>query len=370
MVKKALLIGIDYVNDPSLQLTSSVQNAARMKQMLMDAYGYHETDIVELRDDLSATEAATEATETTCLPTKENILSRLSQLAKESPHLEEIWFHYSGHGSQIADHYGEEVDGLEEVIVPSDFRVNGMIEDVCIFQIIRTVKCRMILVFDCTHSGTICNLQWNIDYVDGLFIKTMNSNKYIVNEMIVCFSACKDSEGGSTLLVDDSSRSQITEPPRVNFTSIFLDGLRSLDYTTDVFELYSTIRKHPQNSNQTPQLSCSNITPDVRFTKYVRTDPSVVEDTAVNPVVEPIDETVMDLIEDLVENIAINPVVESVDEPICVPRIIVRTNPPPPKRSPMAFTQTPSTIPLYYQKLSVISKQNTNPLYPIAIKKR
>jgi hypothetical protein len=40
-----------------------------------------------------------------------------------------LFFHYSGHGSQVVDHSGDEEDGLDETICPVDFKSAGQIID-------------------------------------------------------------------------------------------------------------------------------------------------------------------------------------------------------------------------------------------------
>lgn len=74
---------------------------------------------------------------------------------------DEIFFHYSGHGSQVPD--DREVDGLAETLVPSDYvsvtdgandirdkEIEGLLAELAA----RGVR-RVTLSFDCCHSGTI-----------------------------------------------------------------------------------------------------------------------------------------------------------------------------------------------------------------------
>ena len=76
-----------------------------------------------------------------------NILVVLNNLVAQSADLTEIFFHYSGHGSQIRDvASGDELDGRDEIIVPLDFRRAGIITDDDLFHIIKNVKCRMMSI--------------------------------------------------------------------------------------------------------------------------------------------------------------------------------------------------------------------------------
>lgn len=48
------------------------------------------------------------------------------------PH-DSLFLHYSGHGGQTKDLNGDEVDGLDEVIFPVDYKWTGhIVDDVCI----------------------------------------------------------------------------------------------------------------------------------------------------------------------------------------------------------------------------------------------
>ena len=91
-MKKALLIGINYKSIPSISLNGCIDDTINMRNMLIDAYGYDNSNIVMLRDDNPNLFIP---------PTKNNIMQQLQRLALQSSNLEEIWIHYSGHGSQI-----------------------------------------------------------------------------------------------------------------------------------------------------------------------------------------------------------------------------------------------------------------------------
>lgn len=119
-MKKALIIGINYVADKSLFIDGCIEDALSIKQMLIQKLGYKESEIIVLRDDVS---------DVTQHPTGKNIFKALSDIIAESSKLDEFWFHYSGHGSYMTDYSGEELDGKDELIIPVDFKTNGIIHD-------------------------------------------------------------------------------------------------------------------------------------------------------------------------------------------------------------------------------------------------
>jgi hypothetical protein len=68
-----------------------------------------------------------------------------------------VYFHYSGHGSQVQDLNGDEEDGLDETIVPQDGRSGGVrdIVDDELDVIFSKLRARSaVIVLDSCHSGT------------------------------------------------------------------------------------------------------------------------------------------------------------------------------------------------------------------------
>ena len=86
-----------------------------------------------------------------------------------------IWIHFSGHGSYMTDRdtsivkrrgrryrVKEERDGKDECLVPSDYEKSGIIVDDDINDIIMKARhdAKIVLVFDCCHSGTAADLPY------------------------------------------------------------------------------------------------------------------------------------------------------------------------------------------------------------------
>jgi hypothetical protein len=89
--------------------------------------------------------------------TREKMLAAIRQIVAISGPQDTIYFHYSGHGSQVEDLNGDEEDGLDETLVPQDGRTNGVrdiVDDELddIFANLRTHN--VIVVLDSCHSGT------------------------------------------------------------------------------------------------------------------------------------------------------------------------------------------------------------------------
>lgn len=91
-----------------------------------------------------------------------------------------IYFHYSGHGSQLPDRdlfdargrptnknpLVDEPDGLDETLVPTDYGVNGTNEirddelNVLVASLMERRPGGVVLTFDCCHSGTLSRGGW------------------------------------------------------------------------------------------------------------------------------------------------------------------------------------------------------------------
>jgi hypothetical protein len=244
-MKKALLIGIDYVNSPNVSLMGCINDIINVRNMLLDAYYYDEANITILRDD----------TLDFILPTKTNILAQLNTLAEESQNLEEIWFHYSGHGSQLRNQNSE----LKEIIVPSNYDEEGFIMDEDILEILKKINCRIIMIFDCCHSGSICDMPWSFEYnniiAEKYIRKKINTNN-INNQEIYVFSGCRDNQTSA-----DSSNS--LEQSVGAFSNAFIECLRASHHNITIMNLYKNICEYllQNDYNQNPILSSSNPNP-------------------------------------------------------------------------------------------------------------
>ncbi len=140
-VKRALLIGINhYKAVPGLQ--GSVNDVETMREILTTRWGFAAGNIKMLTDEGA---------------TREKMLAALNQLVQESGPDDTVYFHYSGHGSQVQDLNGDEDDGLDETIVPQDGR-SGNVPDIvddeldAIFSRLRARS--VVIVLDSCHSGT------------------------------------------------------------------------------------------------------------------------------------------------------------------------------------------------------------------------
>ncbi|KGN46707.1 metacaspase-5 [Cucumis sativus] len=142
MGKKAVLIGCNYPGTKA-ELRGCINDVKRMRQCLIERYGFSEDDIEILIDtDESYTQ-----------PTGKNIRSALARLVRSADPGDFLFVHYSGHGTRLPAETGEDDDtGYDECIVPSDM---NLITDDDFRQLVDQVPegCRLTIVSDSCHSG-------------------------------------------------------------------------------------------------------------------------------------------------------------------------------------------------------------------------
>lgn len=194
--KQALLVGINYRGTGSA-LHGCINDVQNVKKMLLTK-GYTEDCIVMLTDD------------TEIKPTKQNIITQLQKLCASDA--EKLFFHYSGHGTQVPDRNHDEKDGKDEAICPLDYNRAGFIVDDQIRNILSRVPAgkKVLCVFDCCHSGTVCDLGYNI-------VKRKNQNIFARDNKypdtaadIIMLSGCLDAQVSADAFLNGQGQGALT----------------------------------------------------------------------------------------------------------------------------------------------------------------
>jgi len=254
--KAAVLVGCNYYNNRSNKLNGCIDDIVNVKNVLTQYYEYTQDKTVMLRDD--------SLKNTLLLPTKDNILNHLTRLVNTSSQYSEIFFMFSGHGMQTTTEETEE-DELEEVILPLDYETKGCITDSMIYEIIKHVhpSCNMILLFDSCNSGTICDLQWSLEYTtENKVVRSLRDKRVLSNKNVFCFSSCKDTQLSNDVYVSANRDYEGA------FTHAFLTCLKQNKYNVAIMPLYIQIVKFMRlegYDTQTPLLSSSSQTPEYSF---------------------------------------------------------------------------------------------------------
>ena len=138
---QSLLVGINTYSETPLR--GCINDVLQMKDLLKQYYGFQD-DGIKLLLDGDATAAGIKAG-----------LGWLAEGGAESDAVR--LFHYSGHGSYVADQNGDEPDGRDECLVPYDYHSVGFITD----DVLKILYDRfpgggnLTLVMDSCHSGTV-----------------------------------------------------------------------------------------------------------------------------------------------------------------------------------------------------------------------
>lgn len=151
--KRALIVAIGSYPANSGWTRLSSANDARLMRTILISQGFKDSNINTLVDEKA---------------TKANILKSLENLITQSNKSDVIVFHFSGHGQQIADKNGDELDGYDEALIPYDARKSAsaqyhgdkhLLDDELNGFLYRLrekvgVKGDVIFFLDACHSGT------------------------------------------------------------------------------------------------------------------------------------------------------------------------------------------------------------------------
>ena len=150
-MRRALLIGINYTGTSS-QLYGCINDINNVGSYLYNTRKYN--SFIVLTDN------------TRVKPTKANILQAFNTLFTNVRAGDELWFHYSGHGTLLRDTNRDEESGFASCICPLDYQRSGFISDDVIRQMLaeRVPKgVKLYIVLDACHSGTGCDLRYKYD---------------------------------------------------------------------------------------------------------------------------------------------------------------------------------------------------------------
>eukprot|EP00448_Togula_jolla_P014746 CAMPEP_0170581438 /NCGR_PEP_ID=MMETSP0224-20130122/7038_1 /TAXON_ID=285029 /ORGANISM="Togula jolla, Strain CCCM 725" /LENGTH=466 /DNA_ID=CAMNT_0010904571 /DNA_START=80 /DNA_END=1480 /DNA_ORIENTATION=- len=158
-LKKALLVGINYLGSPN-ELGGCINDVRSEFKVLTEVFGFQPDNVLLLTEDQGNASKR---------PTCANIRNGLRWLFQGVKSGDFLFFAYSGHGSQMPDLTGTEEDGQNECICPIDcmeapWPTNIILDDELneIFhdKLPEGVKC--LCIFDCCHSGSMEDLSCSL----------------------------------------------------------------------------------------------------------------------------------------------------------------------------------------------------------------
>ncbi|QDV91082.1 Caspase domain protein [Phycisphaerae bacterium RAS2] len=142
---RVLLVGVSEYADAAVVSPAGAANDVRaMRETLTERYGLGDAQVRAL-----VGKAAT----------REAILDSLGNwLLKNATAGDELVFYFSGHGSNRPDDNGDEDDGQDEILCPSDYvqetGQNGIVDDELGEMLRAAAEAHVLVILDACHSGT------------------------------------------------------------------------------------------------------------------------------------------------------------------------------------------------------------------------
>jgi len=168
--KIALLIGLNYVDYSEITLKNRIQSMNNAKQILINAYGFTEDNILVLIE-----------------PSRENVLTMLNTIIGSSNLISELIIYYSGYGNGIMKTdvgfcvESGIIDNLAKQIMPADFAEIGQDE---FTSILNNSCCKTACIMDmCPYANEEMLLKWGADINNHVKVITLcesdshNTNK-------------------------------------------------------------------------------------------------------------------------------------------------------------------------------------------------
>lgn len=219
--KKALLIGINYLNTP-YELSGCINDAANLSNKLAFTYGFK--NIYLMTDN------------TTIKPTRNNIYNNIKAMFQQARRGDTLFLSYSGHGSYVLDRNGDETrDRRDEVLIGSDLQ--SLVDD-DLKNLIRTFlppTVTLIMLCDSCFSESILDLKYQ--YLDTQYNTdlTVNAGQTATMGTVICISGCQDDQTSADAYINRTFQgaltwaflTQLSATPRPTWKALLL-GMRTL----------------------------------------------------------------------------------------------------------------------------------------------
>lgn len=244
-MKKALLVGINDYPGTFSDLMGCVNDVDNMFHLLTTVFGFNGDNIRILKD-----------RDATAL----DILKALEALVCNAKPGDQLIFHFSGHGSQVPDTSGDEVDFMDEILCPHDVDWgSNAIRDDDLKRIFESVPAgaHVEVFLDCCHSGTGLRALGNyrksrylpapVEIMTSLTdIKTIRPIK--PSNIQVLWAACRANQYAADALLDGKYGGV--------FTTSFCDLVRRTGGRIARKDLLKAVRKRLKENRftQVPQL--------------------------------------------------------------------------------------------------------------------
>lgn len=245
-LKKALLIGINYLESPENKLAGCINDVQNIRAQVLK-YNPTFNDFRILTDT---------SPNVNLKPTRKNILAMIEWLLKDLKAGDSVYFHYSGHGGLVKDKNGDEKSGFDSCIYPCNGSVIEQITD----DELRTALvdkvpagCKCFAVLDACHSGLGMDLRYVFQSPKPGRILMEQNNKYKKSTGSVLFlSGCRDNQTSA----DTVNKQNV---PSGALTNALINVWNTYGQTIKFKHLLWDVRQELQKGgySQIPQLSTS-----------------------------------------------------------------------------------------------------------------
>lgn len=243
-MRRALLIGVNYVRNERNRLHGCVNDVLSMQQTLARIRPGVEFRV--LHDEGSAT-----------WPSRANVLAGFEWLLEGLAPGDAVLVHYSGHGGLTVDRSGDERSGFDSCIFP--IAESGEVECVTDDEIRALLaervppQCKLTAIFDCCHSGTCLDLRYTLGGKEAMIVLMENRRYRKTDAQVLFLSACSDAQ------VAEESVTPAGAPVGALTTAL----IAALEGSAKLNRILCAIRAALKTAGyqQTPQVSCGRAVP-------------------------------------------------------------------------------------------------------------
>jgi len=187
--------------------------------------------------------------------TRANMLNGIRWLVDGAEPGDVLFFQFSGHGGQRECTDGSEADGMDEVLIPSDYQEAGVIVDHELFDLMVVPLpsgCKLTVVLDCCHSGSALDLPFTWNEQSSKW--DCDRNPWHTAGDVQMFSGCEDAQCS----MDVSVRGKAAGAMTTAMCDVLEDlnkSKASLQYPELLVKLLGVLKS--RNFEQRPKLSSS-----------------------------------------------------------------------------------------------------------------
>lgn len=189
-----LLIGINYENT-MYELRGCIHDAENLNRYFTSHYSFENKKLLTDHTEIK--------------PTRENIIFELTNMLQNAKEGDTCIFTYSGHGIQLYDRDGDEIDGADESIITLDLKF--LVDDDFYKIIDKNIKenVNLILIMDCCNSASNVDLEYELQ-TNGDSLAVHDKKNSITRGNVVSISGASDDQYGYETVIDDKVQGLLT----------------------------------------------------------------------------------------------------------------------------------------------------------------